>query len=397
MLNTKHQEAKAIKKRSFKSIVNLLTCVSTLVLTSNTVMASIAGKTILTKGEVKATNNDTFDVRSLRRRANIFSVDSIVTGVDSKAQFSMSDGGVITLKANTELKISEYSFDKNTEEGSAALEIVSGGFRSVSGLIKKSGGDYQVKTPIGSIGIRGTHFAIEVSDDDVVFGVFSGNIDVLLHNQKMLSLGADEDFAFASVTPEGNVTLLTKAPPSIAAGLPKGSSSQQSNEDENEENTAQSQQTNSTNSHINGNGFDSSIYNESALLGINGASISELITQRTGTLTYNNFGDNNIVSSQGQVTDFSISMSIDFDNGTVPKGELSFTDPDGEWFAVYSGLINVDQLELGINFASHGNKRADGNIFSAFSNGLDEITGSFELFELENRQVKADGSFKVKP
>ena len=383
-----HQSLKAFKKSYF------LVCFSMLVLTPHAAMATIAGKTILVKGDVKATDNDTHNVRNLRRRAEIFSVDSIKTGAESKAQFSMSDGGVITLKENTELKISEYRLNNGDEKGSATLEIVSGGLRSISGLIKKSGGDYQVKTPIGSIGIRGTHFAVEVVDDNVVFGVFSGNIDVNLENEKVLSLGADEDFAFASVTPEGDVTLMTQAPPSISAGLPKGASSEESSQ---ESDTAQSQQTSSTDSSVSGSDFDASAYNESELLGVNGTSIAELISERTGTVTYNNVADNNIISSQGAVTNFSLSMMVDFDNGTVPQGELSFTDPDGEWFAVYSGLINVDQLDLGINFASHNNNRADGSISAAFSDGLDEIMGAFELFEQANSQINATGSFKVTP
>jgi hypothetical protein len=205
-------------KRVIKQACSL-TFVFLLAIIPSQAMADIAGKTILAKGKVNATNSDTSEVRKLRRRAKIFSVDRIITGTKSKAQFSMSDGGLITLKENTEIKISEYRFDEENQKGSATLEVVSGGLRSISGLIKKSGGDYQVKTPVGSIGIRGTHFAVEVVGDNVVFGVFSGNIDVKLHNQQILSLGANEDFSFASVNPVGQVTLMTQAPPSIAAGL----------------------------------------------------------------------------------------------------------------------------------------------------------------------------------
>lgn len=399
-------------KREMKKYCTLV-CVPLLMLLPNQAVADIAGKTILAKGEVKATNKDTLDVRRLRRRAEIFSVDHIITGTDSKAQFSMSDGGLISLKANTEIKISDYSFDKDTKQGSATLEVVSGGLRSISGLIKKSGGDYQVKTPVGSIGIRGTHFAVEVVEDNVVFGVFSGSIDVQLPNQQMLSLGANENFAFASVTPTGQVTLLTQAPPSIAAGLPSGSPSEESSDEESEEESDEessdstetaamntnSEQTVSVDYNVSGisTTFDASVYNESELLGVDGSSIAELIAKRTGTLTYHDVGNNNISSSQGEVTDFQMTMTIDFDKGSVPEGNISFTDQQGEWFAAYAGLINIDQLELGVHFASHDNNRADGNIAAAFSNGLDEITGAFSLFEIKNKQVSAGGSFKLKP
>lgn len=374
----------------------------------NYAIASVAGKTILAKGEVNATNNSSQDVRRLRRRSEIYSIDSIVTGNDSKAQFSMTDGGLITLKANTEVKISGYKFDQDSKQGSATLEVISGGLRSISGLIKKSGGDYQVKTPVGSIGIRGTHFAVEVVDDNVVFGVFSGNIDVKLKNEQILSLGANEDFAFASVNPVGQVTLMTQAPPSIAAGLSTEQSSDKQSESSEQDASSsvetaavnsESGQTDSDNYNATESeeSLDVSFYNESELQGISGSPIAELIAQRTGTLTYENIINSSISSTQGTVGDLSMTMTIDFDNGSVPGGSISFSDQQGEWFAAYSGLINVDQLELGVNFASHGNNKAEGDISAAFSNGLDEIIGNFHLVEVENKQINAGGSFKIEP
>jgi hypothetical protein len=387
-----------------------ITLLLTAMLASNQVMANVAGKTILAKGQVNATNIKNDEIRKLRRRSEIFSVDNISTGTKSKAQFSMSDGGLITLKENTEIKISDYHFDQDSQQGSATLEVVSGGLRSISGLIKKSGGDYQIKTPVGSIGIRGTHFAVEVIDDNVIFGVFSGNIDVQLHNQKVLSLGASEDFAFASVDPAGQITLMTQAPPSISAGLGNSESSEEDSEEsessEKDSNTndktaavADESSDFDTGSYTADGGaeVDASLYNESEWQGINGSPIADLIAERTGTLIYDNVINSSISSTVGDVQDFKLTMTVDFDKATIPDGSLSFSDQQGEWFAAYSGLINVDQLELGVNFASHNNKQADGEIAAAFSNGLDEITGNFTLFELEEQNVSAGGSFKVEP
>ena len=92
-----------------------------------------------------------------------------------------------------------------------------------------------------------------------------------------------------------------------------------------------------------------------------------------------------------------MNMVIDFDNAAVPGGSLSFSDSEGEWFAAYSGLINIDQLDLGINFASHGDNKAQGIIFASFANGLDEIIGGFNLQEINNPSVNADGSFNIRP
>lgn len=377
---------------------------------SNSALANdVAGKTILAKGQVEAFDQANKEKRTLRRRSEIFNVDNIITGDKSKAQFSMSDGGLITLKENTNVLISNYKFDPEGGESSATLELVNGGLRSISGLIKKSGGDYQVKTPVGSIGIRGTHFAVEVVGDDVVFAVYSGSIDVQLTNQTTLSLGSTEDFSFASVNIEGEVTRMTQAPASISLGysgvLPSKKNTSAANENTDDGQALASVIDSSSESPITEDSpqndvdviEDLGVYSESEWQGGRDLPIAELIAERTGTLSYSNISQSTVNSSVGQVSDFAINMTVDFDNASVPQGSLSFTDSQGQWFAAYSGLINVDQLDLGVNFASHGNNRADGIIFAAFSDGLDEIFGGFNLQEINNPSVNAEGSFKINP
>ncbi|WP_077288438.1 FecR domain-containing protein [Cognaticolwellia aestuarii] len=398
-----------VQKPSWNFLV-LLSLFLLLMTTHYSSYANIAaGKTILAKGKVEAQHQASKEKRPLRRRSEIFDVDNIITGDKSKAQFSMSDGGLITLKENTEILISNYKFNPEAGEGSATLEIISGGLRSISGLIKKSGGDYQIKTPVGSIGIRGTHFAVEVIDDEVLFAVYSGNIDVELADQTTLSLGSSEDFSFASVNNQGVVTRMIQAPASISLGYsttaPKKADESAKNENSKDDQASGVVVANTDAAPIStdaltydGNELDDKgIYGESEWQGVKDLPIAELISERTGTLSYSNVSESIVNSSVGQVSDFTMSMTVDFDNASVPGGTLSFSDSEGEWFAAYSGLINIDQLELGINFASHGDNRADGSIFAAFSNGLDELVGGFSLQEINNPSVNADGSFKIQP
>lgn len=389
--------------KSFKALTGVSIALVVMSMHTSAYASDAAGKTILAKGKVEAIAHDSQVKRKLKRRSEIFNVDSITTGDKSKAQFSMSDGGLITIKENTEILISNYKYNPDAGEASATLEVVSGGLRSISGLIKKSGGDYQVKTPVGSIGIRGTHFAVEVVDKDVFFAVYSGNIDVQLNDMSTLSLGSTEDFNFASVNAQGQVTRMTQAPEVISLGY-----SDASEADDEEADSEESSQTvtassgeaaidTETLSNSEESGEDSSLYTEAEWQGMRGANIAELLSERTGTLTYNNLTESTVTSSVGDVSDFTISMTVDFDNASVPGGTLSFSDSQGEWFAAYSGLINMEQLNLGVNFASHGNNKADGIIYAAFSNGLDEILGGFNLFEINNPSVNADGVFTVQP
>ncbi|GAA6205368.1 FecR family protein [Thalassotalea sp. SU-HH00458] len=356
--------------------------------------ASVAGKTILAKGEVLAIGEEGTEVRALKRRSKIFDVDEITTGKSSKAQFNMTDGGLITLKESTKVLISDYQYDGETEQGSATLELVNGGLRSISGLIKAKGGDYKVKTPVGSIGIRGTHFVVQVVDDNVTFGVYSGNIDVdLTGSDQTLSLGETEDFAFATVDGSGQVTTFTQAPIALSKGFVSDAVETIS------ESTQQTDQPSSptvVDEEVNV-AFDASVYQEEALQAISDESIADLISQRSGSVTFDQIVESSINSSVGDTSNFQMNMTVDFDNASVPGGSLSFNDAQGEWLATFSGLINIDQLSLGVNYASHGNNKAQGNISAAFSNGLDELLGNFNLSEIDDASVNADGTFKIKP
>ena len=128
--------------------------------TANPALAlSPAGKTMIARGDVKA-YEEAEAQRKLKRRAPIYNVDTVTTAEKSKAQFRMTDGTLLALKENTTLLISEYQYQENQEGNSAVLELVEGGLRSVTGAIKSNNGQYELKTPVGSIGIRGTHYEI---------------------------------------------------------------------------------------------------------------------------------------------------------------------------------------------------------------------------------------------
>ncbi len=362
-----------------------------------------AGKTILTKGSVTAQNSQTKEQRKLKRRSPVYQVDRIVTGVDSKLQLSMVDGGLLTIKEESVLIVADYQFYEKNQTGSATIELIKGGLRSISGKIKKSGGGYEVKTPVGSIGIRGTHYEIQVAGNDVFLAVWQGNIDLTLNNQQTLSLGTEEDFSFAQINTSGLIRTMTQVPNIFAQGFSdKAIKSNEGKAPQTPEKIKLVQQNTDAQTPDNkvetDDGLvDLSVYNEVVWQGVSDVSIADLIAQRTGTVTYNTLADSQVFSSAGNVSNFEMEMAIDFDRGTVPGGFISFDDNQGNWYATYSGLINIEQLQLGITFGSHGNNRASGDISAAFNGGLEQVIGNFNLFELNNPNINANGSFTLIP
>lgn len=365
--------------------------------------ASSAGLTLMARGNVVATASDTQQSRELSRKAPVFSIDQVTTGAQSQAQFRMTDGALLALQSDTQLLISEYTPGSGTEQGSVVMELVKGSLRTVTGSIKGDAGNYQLKTPVGSIGIRGTTFQVSYIGEIMLVGVWDGKIELQITRPdgtvENVSFGGGESVSFAQISKTGQVTPLLGPPAEFAGGTEAGGEGDSSTSGSSGSGTspAGAQSGTSLSDATTGSSEDSSFIAEQAYQGSSTQTpVAELIAARSGSYQYSSVLQSSVQSTEGPVSDFQVSLTIDFDNGTVPQGELSFNDAGGEWYAAFNGVVNVDQLELGVNFASHGNDRAQGQIDTLFVDGIDQILGQFVLSEIENPAVTAGGIFLIK-
>jgi len=360
-----------------------------------------AGLTLMARGNVTATATDTQQSRDLNRKAPVFNIDQVSTGAQSQAQFRMLDGALLALQSDTELLISEYKAGSATEQGSVVMELVKGSLRTVTGSIKGDAGNYQLKTPVGSIGIRGTTFQLSYINEIMLVGVWDGQIELQLTRAdgtvENVTFGGGQSTSFARISRAGQVTPLLSPPAEFAGDTGAGGDESSSGSSGNTNTASNTVLTQVTNSVSNQGSEDTSFIAAQSYQGSsNQIPVADLIAARTGSYQYNTLEQFSVQSTEGAVSGFQVSLTIDFDNGTVPQGELSFNDAGGEWFAAFNGVVNVDQLELGVNFASHGNERAQGQIDTLFVNGIDQILGQFVLSEIETPAVTAGGIFLIK-
>ncbi len=83
--------------------------------------------------------------------------DILETGAGGKLGLVMVDGTSLALGEKGELVLDELVYDPATHGGKATLSLVAGAATFISGTIAKSGQDNMTfKTPVGTIGIRGT-------------------------------------------------------------------------------------------------------------------------------------------------------------------------------------------------------------------------------------------------
>ena len=407
--------------------------------THSMAQTTVAGKTLVARGPVQAISPDSNEFRKLKRRSVVYGEDTVSTGDKGKAQLRMTDGGMIALKQNSELLISDYQYSEQTERGSVVMNLVKGGLRSVTGAIKAESGDYKLKTPVGSIGIRGTHYEVEIVGSTLWVAVWDGAVDLEITRGSQagstLSLGADEGFSYASIDDSGGVTTYVEPPETFESGMTTEADEVDQQDEAEEEETEQSSTSQSSlvatstvavrvtteqdssvveaqdeaetvadvedsNATATAQEKELEVPEESLTsandeFNIPDASIEELLEQRSGTFTYNSV-EAELESTAGPVSNFQMAITVDFENAAVPGGNMSFNDDGGEWFATFDGNIVAAGLDLEFSKVTHGDQLGDGSIEASFFGDLDTIWGSFTLEENVNPEINVSGSFRIK-
>lgn len=96
----------------------------------------------------------------------LFEKDTIDTGADGAIGITFTDDTVMSTGPNSEVALEEYRFDSNNFNGSMLTDLRKGTLSMVSGDIAKSSpASMKVKTPAAILGVRGTHFVVQVPED----------------------------------------------------------------------------------------------------------------------------------------------------------------------------------------------------------------------------------------
>jgi len=90
--------------------------------------------------------------------------DIVVTGPDGAVKIVLSDNSVLDLDGDTEIAISDYSFDPvESDDNVSKVDVLAGTLRYVSGKIAKDDPqDVSFSAGGSTIGVRGTFISISV-------------------------------------------------------------------------------------------------------------------------------------------------------------------------------------------------------------------------------------------
>ena len=103
---------------------------------------------------------------SLTTGSKLYFGDSIITEAASSAQVLLMDQTTLTIGESSELVIDEFVYDPQTKIGKIVSSVKIGTVKIITGEISKTNPDnLEIKTPTGSIGARGTEFAVVTESD----------------------------------------------------------------------------------------------------------------------------------------------------------------------------------------------------------------------------------------
>ena len=93
------------------------------------------------------------NTRTLSTGSSVYSKELVRTGDAGVADLRFHDNSNLSVGPKSSVRLDKFVYDPNKSAGGVAVEATRGSFRFVTG--SQSRGSYQVKTPYGTLGIRG--------------------------------------------------------------------------------------------------------------------------------------------------------------------------------------------------------------------------------------------------
>lgn len=96
----------------------------------------------------------------------VYAGSRLKTGTPGSIGVTLKDETLLSCGPDTELAIDEYLYAPSQGKLALVVNLVRGSLEYLSGVIAKLKPDaVSVKTPTGTIGIRGTHFVVRVEEE----------------------------------------------------------------------------------------------------------------------------------------------------------------------------------------------------------------------------------------
>lgn len=116
----------------------------------------------------------------------VYQNQTISTGANSVAQLLFTDQTTLSIGQRSQVTLDRYVYDPGNSGGGATVSVARGAMRFVSG--SQDPRNYQVRTPVATIGVRGTIVDLLIFDGRM-FGILDeGRVIFTLENGRTIEL-----------------------------------------------------------------------------------------------------------------------------------------------------------------------------------------------------------------
>ena len=186
-----------------------------------------AGRFLSVVGDVRVGGEGAAQ-RVAQRAAGFYEGESIITGAGALAQLRMTDGALMSVRGDTEIKLEKFSYaGEQDRNASFLMSVLKGGLRTITGVIGRQNRErYRITTATVTIGVRGTDFEIvhvppQAASREVPAGtydhVFEG-VTSMQNKAGVMLLVSRNQTAFAAL--QGTASPVLVAPPAALFGRP---------------------------------------------------------------------------------------------------------------------------------------------------------------------------------
>jgi len=110
----------------------------------------------------------------------VYQGDILQSGTDGSVGIVLADETTFSMAENGRMVLDEMVYDPSTQEGNISMSVLQGVFTFVSGQVAKVDPDaMSLKTPVATIGIRGTQVGVNLGEDAGV-----PRLDVMLMEER---------------------------------------------------------------------------------------------------------------------------------------------------------------------------------------------------------------------
>jgi hypothetical protein len=128
--------------------------------------------------------------------SSVFANERIRTGDAATAQLMFLDKTVLNMGPKAELLLDKYVYNPNRGTGQVVVNAVQGSMRFVTGAQNPT--NYSIKTPVATLGIRGTVVDLQISRQETFIGVLEGRLTVRMQDGSLMTVNAGQYVVIAA-------------------------------------------------------------------------------------------------------------------------------------------------------------------------------------------------------